>query len=109
MSEQVHEDEHQQHPLGLYFAVWILLFVISTFSYMVDYLNFQGVLRWTLIIVFMWAKAVLIMAVFMHMRWERLALICAITIPPGALAVFVLLMQIESRYTNLTRAIVFGG
>jgi cytochrome c oxidase subunit 4 len=26
----------QQHPLGLYFAIWGLLFVLSGFSYAVD-------------------------------------------------------------------------
>ena len=28
--------EGQQHPLKIYFAIWILLFVVSFFSYMVD-------------------------------------------------------------------------
>ncbi|HEX2518548.1 MAG TPA: cytochrome C oxidase subunit IV, partial [Castellaniella sp.] len=27
--------EGQQHPIGLYLAVWVLLFVLSTFSYLV--------------------------------------------------------------------------
>ena len=44
---------HQEHPLGVYLAVWILLFVLSTFSYMVDYFELQGVLRWGLILLFM--------------------------------------------------------
>jgi cytochrome c oxidase subunit IV len=39
----------QQHPLSIYFWIWGLLFVLSFFSYMVDYMNFQGALRWTLI------------------------------------------------------------
>ena len=42
-----------QHPIGVYLKVWILLFVLSTFSYMVDYFDFQGMVRWTLIIIFM--------------------------------------------------------
>ena len=45
--------EGQQHPLNIYFWIWGLLFVVSTFSYLVDYLQFQGMLRWTLIILFM--------------------------------------------------------
>ena len=52
--------EGQQHPIGVYFKVWGWLFVLSTFSYMVDYLDFQGYLRWTLILVFMIMKAGLI-------------------------------------------------
>lgn len=101
--------EGQQHPLGLYFLVWIGLFVISTFSYMVDYLNFQGTLRWFLIIIFMWVKAIMIMTVFMHMRWERMSLITAITVPPLCIGVLVFLMAVESRYVNLIRGVVFGG
>ena len=94
---------HQQHPIGLYFKVWILLFVLSTLSYLVDYFHFQSYLRWTLIIVLMVAKAGLIVAVFMHMAWERLALVCAILLPPLALLVLVGLMSAEADYTFLTR------
>ena len=43
----------QQHPLGIYLKIWLLLFFLSALSYMVDYLEFQGYLRWTLIIIFM--------------------------------------------------------
>lgn len=94
---------HQQHPIGLYFKVWGLLFVLSTLSYLVDYFHFQSYLRWTLIIVLMVAKAGLIVAVFMHMAWERLALVCAILLPPIALLVLVGLMSAEADYTFLTR------
>jgi len=37
--------EGQQHPLGIYFKIWTLLFVLSAFSYMVDYFQFEGYLR----------------------------------------------------------------
>jgi cytochrome c oxidase subunit IV len=97
----------QQHPIKLYLLVWGLLFVLSALSYMVDYLHFQGLLRWTLIIVFMLLKAGLIVAVFMHMAWERLALIYAILVPPGALLVLVGLMWAEADYTFLTRLLFF--
>jgi len=51
-------DSGQQHPLNIYYAVWILLFVISAFSYAVDYYQLQGTLRWTLILIFMFLKNV---------------------------------------------------
>ena len=98
----------QQHPIGLYFFVWGLLFVLSAFSYMVDYLGIHGYLRWTLILLFMMLKAGLIVAIFMHMAWERLALIYAILVPPLCLGTLVLLMAIESDYTFWTRIIFFG-
>ncbi len=99
--------EGQQHPIGLYLAVWGLLFVLSAFSYLVDYFHLQGYLRWSLILVFMMMKAGLIVAVFMHMRWERLALAYAILLPPVLVLVFVALMTFEADYTVLTRGIFF--
>ena len=98
----------QQHPIGLYFKIWGLLFVLSAFSYMVDYFHLQGMLRWGLILLFMMLKAGLIVAVFMHMRWERLALIFAILLPPGAILVLVGLMAAEGDYTFFTRGLFFG-
>lgn len=99
---------HQQHPLGIYIWVWGLLFVLSAFSYAVDYYNLEGYLRWTLILLFMFLKAGFIVAVFMHMAWERLALIYAILVPPLSLLVFISLMAIEGDYTFLSRLVAFG-
>jgi cytochrome c oxidase subunit IV len=101
--------EGQQHPIGLYLKIWALLFVLSTLSYLVDYFNFEGLLRWTLIITFMLLKAGLIIGIFMHMAWERLALAYAILMPPGCLLVLIALMAIEANYTFLTRSIFFSG
>ena len=105
--EQV-QAEGQQHPLGIYFKIWGLLFVLSGFSYMVDYMHLQGYLRWTLILLFMFLKAGLIISVFMHMMWERIALIYAILLPPLCLLVFIAIMSIEADYTHLSRVIFFG-
>ena len=107
-AEVRHEEGHQQHPLGIYLGVWILLFVLSSFSYAVDYFQLQGLLRWSLIVLFMLLKAGFIIAVFMHMAWERLALISAILLPPLCLLVFIGLMANEADYTFLTRLTAFG-
>lgn len=96
-------DQGQQHPISIYFWIWGLLFVLSAASYMVDYLQFQGYLRWSLIIIFMMLKAGLIVAIFMHMMWERMALIYAILVPPLVIIVLVGLMAGEADYTFLTR------
>ena len=99
--------EGQQHPLGIYFKIWGLLFVLSTASYLVDYFHFQGYLRWTLIVVFMLLKAGLIVAVFMHMLWERLALMYAILVPTVLLMVLLGIGALEADYTFLTRGVFF--
>ena len=95
--------EGQQHPIAIYLWIWALLFVFSTFSYLIDYFHLHGYLRWSLIITFMLLKAGFIVAIFMHMAWERLALKFAILIPPLCLLVLIGLMAIEGDYTFLTR------
>jgi cytochrome c oxidase subunit 4 len=104
-----HVDSHQEHPIKLYLVVWGWLFVLSAASYMVDYMHFQGYLRWSLILIFMMLKAGLIVAVFMHMAWERLALTYAIILPPVLVLVFVAIMMLESDYTLLMRQIFFSA
>jgi cytochrome c oxidase subunit IV len=99
--------EGQQHPIRIYFVIWALLFVFSTFSYLVDYFHLQGVLRWSLIILFMLLKAGCIVAIFMYMAWERLALKFAILVPPLFLLILIGLMAIEGDYTFLTRLTAF--
>lgn len=106
---QQQSQQAQQHPIRLYMVVWGLLFVLSTFSYLVDYLGIQSYPRWSLIILFMILKAGLIMAIFMHMAWERLVLIYAILLPPVLVLVFAALMASESSYTALTRVTFMGA
>jgi cytochrome c oxidase subunit 4 len=98
----------QQHPIKLYLVVWGWLFVLSTCSYLVDYFGLHGYLRWSLILLFMVLKAGLIVAVFMHMAWERLALAYAILLPPVLVLVFVAIMVFESDYTHLLRILFFA-
>ena len=100
--------EGQQHPISVYLKIWGLLFVLSAFSYMVDYFHVQGYLRWGLILVFMILKAGLIVGIFMHMAWERLAIMYAILLPPLLVLVFVFLMTYEADYTLISRGIFFG-
>ncbi len=99
----------QQHPIRLYLVVWLWLFVLSFFSYLVEYYAVQGAWRWILVLSFMTVKAGLIVAVFMHMVWERLALVYAILVPPLVLFVLVVIMLLEAHYTAFVRLLFFGG
>ena len=101
--------EGQQHPLGIYYKIWILLFVLSFFSYMVDYMEVQGALRWTLVITFMLLKAGFIVAIFMHAMWERLNLILTILGPPMVLLLLIAFMAVEGKYTEETRFVYRGN
>jgi Predicted small integral membrane protein len=99
--------EGQEHPIGVYLKIWILLFVLSVFSYMVDFYQLQGLLRWSLILIFMFLKAGFIMAIFMHMVWERMALVVALLSPMIAVLVFIAIMGYESEYTQTSRDVFF--
>jgi len=98
----------QQHPIKLYLVIWAWLFILSACSYLVDYFQLQGYLRYSLIILFMMLKAGLIVSVFMHMAWERLALVYAILVPIAAILVFVAIMVLEADYTLLSRVVFFA-
>ncbi len=100
--------EGQQHPIGIYLQVWFYLFVLSTFSYLVDWYDIEGYLRWFLILLFMVLKAGLIMAIFMHLFWERVALVYACAIPLITVAWLIFLMTSQSDYTFFTRIIMFA-
>lgn len=99
--------EAQHHPIGIYLWVWFFLFVLSAFSYMVDYVGMEGLLKYFLITLFMLLKAGLIVAVFMHLMWERMAIQAAVLVPTGALIFLTGLMILEAQYTLFSRVRYF--
>ncbi len=101
------QEGHQEHPLKIYWIMWGALFVLSGFSYWTDFWD-DGPLRTGAILLFMMLKAAGIVAIFMHMAWERLALQLAILLPPIFVIVFIAIMAIEGDYTFLTRIEFFG-
>ena len=111
MIEAQNKDQTSTQKIGIYLWIWGLLFVLSFFSYMVDWFAFQGLLRWSLILIFMFLKAGLIMAFFMHLFWERYALVNVLLWPMTAIVCFIILMAAEGKYTVFTRLLYFitGG
>jgi cytochrome c oxidase subunit IV len=101
------QEGHQEHDLTVYWYMWTALFVLSAGSYATDFMD-RGVVRHTLILLFMFIKAGGIVAVFMHMWWERLALKLAVLVPCVFIGVFIWLMAFEGEYTWLTRIEFFG-
>ena len=104
------KQESTTHKIGIYLWIWGLLFVLSFFSYMVDWYQFQGMLRWSLILFFMFLKAGLIMAFYAFIL-ERYALVNVLLWPMTAIACFIFLMVSEFKYTVFTRFFYFvvGG
>jgi cytochrome c oxidase subunit 4 len=108
MDTTANQNANQQHPISIYLKVWALLFVLSALSYMVDYFQFQGYTRWTLILIFMFLKAGFIVSIFMHLGWERYALKCTLLLPPLAIGVLIWLMSVEADYTLSSRQMFLG-
>ena len=100
-------EEGQQHPLKIYWIMWVALFVLSGFSYWTDFWD-DGPLRTGAILLFMMMKAGGIVWIFMHMGWERLALKLAILGPPVAIMVLIWLMSYEGFYVEDSRLETFG-
>ena len=100
-------DDGTQHPLKIYWIMWVALFVLSSLSYATDFMD-RGVLRTFLILLFMFIKAAGITWIFMHMGWERLALKIAILGPPVAILVLIYLMSVEGIYVEDSRLEHYG-
>lgn len=68
-------------PIRMYLVVWGWLFVLSALAYFVDIAHLTGWLKTVLLSILALMKAGLIMAFFMHLRFERLSLVYAIVAP----------------------------
>jgi cytochrome c oxidase subunit IV len=100
-------DDGTQHPLKIYWIMWIALFILSSFSYATDFMD-DGAVRTFLILLFMMVKAGGIVWIFMHMGWERVALKLAILGPPVAILVLIGLMSLEGEYVEESRLENYG-
>ncbi|MCS7177472.1 MAG: cytochrome C oxidase subunit IV family protein [Candidatus Kapabacteria bacterium] len=81
---QVHHGEQPgavHAPIRTYLTVWGWLFVLSAIAYFVDVVHLVGWLKVILLSLLALMKAGLIMAFFMHLRFERLSLVYAIVAP----------------------------
>jgi len=100
-------EDGTQHPLKIYWIMWAALFILSTFSYLTDFME-HGAFRTFVIVLLMLLKASGIVLIFMHMGWERLALKLVILVPPVAILVFIGLMSFEGHYVEGSRLEHYG-
>jgi cytochrome c oxidase subunit IV len=93
-------EQGQQPSISVYVKVWGLLFVLAGASYSVGYFGVQGPMRWGLIIVLALLQAGLIVAILMHLVWERVALVYTILVPPPLLLIaFLGITSVDGRST----------
>jgi cytochrome c oxidase subunit IV len=95
--------------MATYVKVWGLLFVLAAASYSVGYFHVQPPLKWVLLVVLMLLQAGLIVAVLMHLIWERLALMYAILVPPVLLLTLIGIGALDGLYTYTIRNTFLEG
>lgn len=86
MSTHGHETGLQPHAVGntrLFMIVWIWLVAITGFEVFLAYLRLQPVPMLTLLVILSMAKAGMIVAYFMHLKYEKLSL--ALMLVPSTL------------------------
>ncbi len=72
-----HEAQSQPHAVGstrLFVTVWIWLVAITALEVYLGYIQLRPAVMLTLLVGLSLVKAVLIVAYFMHLRYERLSL-----------------------------------
>ena len=74
---------------------------------MVDSMEFLRLLRESLIVFFRLTKAGFIIAIFMHLDWERWSIVNVLLWPMSLIGVFIAIMVSESHYTLFTRLFYF--
>lgn len=108
-----HGGAEGDHPdVGIFLKVWGWLFVLSVASYIVDVSPFPEQLlwvQWTLITVFAFLKAGLIMHFFMHLKWERPTLVYMVLLPMLLLVLLALFLVWEGAYIHGVREFFLGG
>lgn len=76
---------HRYAPIKVYLMVWFWLFVLSFTAYLVELISEATHLvlwfKWSLLVLIALMKGGLIVAYFMHLRFERLSLVYAIVVP----------------------------
>jgi cytochrome c oxidase subunit IV len=82
MSTHEHVEEHFAGTNKLFISVWIWLVVLTAIEVFLAYKPMSILLMLTILLGLSIIKAALIVAYFMHLRFERLSLV--LTIQPGA-------------------------
>ena len=98
------ETTHESHSNRLYLMVWTGLLVLTIVEVILAYLQFSVLAMLTLLVGLSLVKAGLIMAYFMHLRFERLSL--TLTLIPALVICIALLMIF---FPDSLRLLELGG
>ncbi len=99
-------EQHEQHSLSYrtYIMTWIWLLVLTALALGVGYTNINEKLKAFLLVCTTLAKILVIAAMFMHLRYERLNLIL-LTFTPLVLAVILFSFTFPETLGNATHVL----
>src|SRR6185503_161116 len=99
-------EHHDQHSISYktYFMTWIWLLVLTALALGLGYTNINEKLKAFLLVCTTLAKILVIAAVFMHLRYERVNLIL-ITFSPLILAIILFSFTFPETLGNATHII----
>jgi cytochrome c oxidase subunit 4 len=95
---------HQVGSTKLFLTVWIILAAVTGIEVYLGYLQLQPVVMLSILVVLSVFKAALIVAYFMHMKYERISL--AVTLVPATL--FCIFMMIVFFFHDSERILLLG-
>ena len=92
MSAHAETEEHFAGSMKLFISVWIWLLVLTGFEVFLGYIHLRVSLMLTILMGASIIKAALIVAYFMHLRFERLNLV--LTIVPAVVICICLMLLV---------------
>jgi cytochrome c oxidase subunit 4 len=102
-----HGNGSEGHQVGspkLFFMVWLMLAGLTGIEVLLGYEELQPVLMLTLLIILSVIKAGLIVAYFMHLKYERLSMTLAL-IPA---TIFCIMMMVVFFFHDSARILLLG-
>ncbi len=100
MNAHAHADEHFAGSNKLFISIWVWLVVLTLIEIFLAYKPMSTVLMLTILLGLSIIKAALIMAYFMHLKFERLSLILTL-VPMLVVCILLLFVFFPDSYRSI--------
>jgi len=100
MNAHAHADEHFAGSNKLFISIWVWLVVLTLIEIFLAYKPMSHIFMLTILLGLSVVKAVLIMAYFMHLKFERLSLILTL-VPMLVVCILLLFVFFPDSYRSI--------
>ncbi|HMF55007.1 MAG TPA: cytochrome C oxidase subunit IV family protein [Pyrinomonadaceae bacterium] len=108
MSAHTEEEPHDAGTTKLFVSVWVWLLVMTAVEVFLGYIHFDLKMKLTILLGLSIIKAALIMAYFMHLRFERLSLILTL-VPAMVMCICLLFVFFPDSFRSSSLRYKFSG